>query len=156
MRHSAGLLLFRYGGGELEVLLVHPGGPFFRRKDNGYWTIPKGESEPEEDLLERAQIEFEEELGFRAAGGFLPLGQVKQKGGKIVHCWAVEGDLPPGFVLRSNQFEIEWPLRSGRWQSFPEVDRAEFFAEAVAREKINAAQVPFLDRLCDAIRRREP
>ncbi|HEY0369504.1 MAG TPA: NUDIX domain-containing protein [Chthoniobacterales bacterium] len=145
---SAGLLMFRRSAGELEVLLVHPGGPFFKNKDEGAWTIPKGEAAPNEDLLTRAQIEFEEELGFTAAAtNWVPLGSIKQKGGKVVHAWAFEGDLPNPFVLKSNVFVIEWPPRSRRMAEFPEVDRAEFFRDEVARSKINAAQIPLLDRL---------
>jgi predicted NUDIX family NTP pyrophosphohydrolase len=139
--------MFRRVGPALEVLLVHPGGPSFVNKDAGAWTIPKGEAGPEEDLLARARIEFEEELGVAAAGDWIPLGSVKQKGGKIVHAWAFEGDLPNGFVLKSNDFEIEWPPRSGRRARFPEVDQARFFGDAEAREKINTAQVPLIDRL---------
>ncbi len=149
---SAGLLLFRRRGEGPEFLLVHPGGPFFSKKDVGAWTIPKGEASPEEDLLTRAQIEFEEELGIPARGEFFPLGSIKQKGGKIVHAWAVEGDLPEPFQIKSNLFEMEWPPRSGRRQTFPEVDKAEFFPEAIAREKINPAQVPFIDRVLEITR----
>jgi predicted NUDIX family NTP pyrophosphohydrolase len=139
--------MFRRRPAGLQVLLVHPGGPFFVRKDAGVWTIPKGEAAPGEDLLTRARVEFEEELGIVRAGEFVSLGSVRQKGGKLVHAWAFEGDLPPDFVLKCNTFEIEWPPRSGRRQSFPEVDRAEFFDEPLAREKINPAQIAFLDRL---------
>jgi predicted NUDIX family NTP pyrophosphohydrolase len=141
--------MFRRRGNELEVLLAHPGGPFFTRKDDGSWTIPKGEAAPGEDLLTRAQIEFEEEVGFRPEGvlDWIELGWIKQKGGKIVHAWAFEGDLPESFEVKSNLFEMEWPPRSGQLQSFPEVDRAEFFTEAAARRKLKSAQVPLLDRL---------
>jgi predicted NUDIX family NTP pyrophosphohydrolase len=144
---SAGLLMFRHNGGTIEVLLVHPGGPFFRNKDNGAWTIPKGEAMEAEDLRARAKLEFEEELGFKPADKWIELGTVKQKGGKTVHAWAIEGDLPRDFVLRSNTFEIEWPPRSGRTQKFPEIDRAEFFPVELARDKINVAQIALLDRL---------
>ncbi len=144
---SAGLLLFRRRGGNLEILLVHPGGPFFVRKDDGAWSIPKGEAAADEDLLARAQIEFEEELGIAPIGNFIPLGWIKQKGGKTVHAWAVEGDLPEAFQLDSNSFEMEWPPRSGRRQTFPEIDRAEFFDEETARRKINPAQAELFDRL---------
>jgi predicted NUDIX family NTP pyrophosphohydrolase len=143
--------MFRNGKNGLEVLLVHPGGPFFRNKDEGAWTIPKGEAAEGEDLLERAKIEFDEEVGFKPeASEFIPLGQVKQKGGKIVHAWAFEGDLPENFKHTSNTFEMEWPPRSGQMAQFPEMDRAEFFLLEKAREKIKAAQIPFLDRLVDA------
>jgi predicted NUDIX family NTP pyrophosphohydrolase len=140
-------MMFRGKRDSLEVLLVHPGGPFFAKKDEGAWTIPKGEATHGEDLLARAQTEFEEELGIKPAGDWSPLGSVKQKGGKFVHAWAVEGDLPEPFQLRSNLFEIEWPPRSGKLKKFPEIDRAEFFPEKIARSKINPAQTLFLDRL---------
>ena len=145
-RLSAGLLMYRRRGRELEYLLVHPGGPFFVRKEEGAWTIPKGEAGPDEDLLTRAQIEFAEELGFKPKGEWLSLGSVKQKGGKTVHAWAFEGDLPKNFVLASNTFELEWPPRSGKRKEFPEIDRAEFFSNEAARRKINPAQVELLDR----------
>ena len=154
-RISAGLLLFRHVDGAIEVLLVHPGGPFFRNKDTGAWTIPKGEAAPGEDLLTRARTEFEEELGFSAvASEWLPLGSVKQKGGKIVHAWALEGDLPEPFQLKSNEFELEWPPRSGRRAKFPEIDQVHFFRDPVAREKINPAQLLFLDRLLARLQQR--
>ena len=143
--------MFRGKIDNLEVLLAHPGGPFFARKDDGVWTIPKGEAQPGEDLLTRAQIEFEEETGTKASGNFIPLGSIKQKGGKTVHAWAIEGNLPESFQLRSNTFQIEWPPRSGNFKEFPEVDRAEFFPEETARRKMNPAQIPFLDRLRDSL-----
>ena len=146
-RVSAGLLMFRRKGGTLEVLLVHLGGPFFARKDEGAWTIPKGEAGPDEDPLTRAQIEFEEELGIQPHGNWIELGSIKQKGGKTVHAWAFEGDLPDSFELKSNTFEMEWPPRSGKLKQFPEIDRADFFAEEVGRRKINPAQIILLDRL---------
>lgn len=146
-RVSAGLLIFRRKIDIVEFLLAHPGGPFFARKDDGVWTIPKGEVQPGEDLLTRAQIEFEEETGTKPSGNFIPLGSIKQKGGKTVHAWAVEGDLPGQFELKSNLFEIEWPPRSGKLKEFPEIDRAEFFSGEIARRKINPAQIAFLDRL---------
>jgi predicted NUDIX family NTP pyrophosphohydrolase len=151
---SAGLLMFRRRNGELEVLLVHPGGPYFQMKDDGVWTIPKGEITEGEDLLERARIEFEEELGVAVSGNWMALGSVKQKGGKTVHAWAVAGDLPDDFKLVSNTFEIEWPPRSGKAQRFPEVDRASFFPIEEARGKINAAQNVFLDRLIEHLETR--
>ncbi len=148
--------MFRRKNGKLEVLLVHPGGPSFQRKDDAAWSIPKGEAAPGEDLLARAQIEFEEELGIRPQGNWIELGSIKQKGGKTVHAWAFEGDLPESFKLKSNTFEMEWPPRSGKLKEFPEVDRAEFFAEEIARQKINPAQTPFLDRLRAALHRGAP
>jgi predicted NUDIX family NTP pyrophosphohydrolase len=143
--------MFRRGESELEVLLVHPGGPFWVSKDEGAWTIPKGEVAPGEDLLARARIEFEEELGLPADGDWIPLGAVKQRGGKTVRAWAFAGDLPANFAPRSNLFEMEWPPGSGKRASFPEIDRAEFFAENAARKKINAAQAVFIDRLREAL-----
>ena len=145
---SAGLLMFRKSGSGLEVLLAHPGGPFFARKDEGVWTIPKGVVEPgEKDFLQRARIEFQEELGVAPVGKAVPLGSVRQKGGKVVHAWAMEGNLPSDFALKSNTFDLEWPPRSGKLQAFPEVDRAQFFSMDAARRKINPAQAEFLDRL---------
>lgn len=143
--------MFRRKNNSLEFLLVHPGGPFWKNKDDGAWSIPKGETADNEDLLTRAQIEFEEELGFKPSGTWIPLGSIKQKGGKTVHCWAFESDLPQPFELRSNTFELEWPPRSGKFAQFPEVDRAEFFPEEIAKRKINPAQVSFLDRLRDLL-----
>lgn len=144
--------MFRRSNNQLEVLVAHPGGPFFAHKDDGIWTIPKGEAAPGEDLLTRAQIEFEEEVGFRPHGEWIELGSIKQKGGKIVHAWAFEGDLPKSFVCKSNLFEMEWPPRSGRRKKFPEVDQACFFSEKVARRKLKPTQVPLLDRLLAAIK----
>ena len=147
--------MFRNKDTRLEVLLVHPGGPFFRNKDAGAWTIPKGEVVDGEELRARAKLEYEEELGFEPpASGWIDLGTVKQKGGKTVHAWAFEGDLPQSFVLRSNTFIMEWPPRSGRTQEFPEIDRAEFFSIEIAKEKINQAQIEFLDRLLEHLRTR--
>lgn len=140
--------MFRKKADELEVLLVHPGGPFFRKKDGGAWTIPKGEVAEGEDLMTRAKLEFREELGFEpATDDWIELGTVKQKGGKTVYAWAFGGDLPPDFIVVSNTFSMEWPPRSGRTQDFPEIDRAEFFPIELAQEKINPAQIEFLDRL---------
>jgi len=144
---SAGLLMFRQRDGELDVLLVHPGGPFFQTKDDGAWTIPKGEAAEGEDLLTRARIEFGEELGFSASGDWIELGSIKQKGGKTVHAWAFTGDLKDDFKLASNTFEMEWPPRSGKMQRFPEIDRVSFFPVKEARRKINVAQNVFIDRL---------
>lgn len=145
-KHSAGLILYRRRGSNLQVLLAHPGGPFFARKDLGAWSIPKGEHEPGEDLLVAAQREFEEELGFRPEGDFLALGSVTQKSGKVVHAWAFEGDWDPARI-ESNTFSIEWPPHSGEQRDFPEVDRAEFFDVEEARRRINPAQTEFLTRL---------
>jgi predicted NUDIX family NTP pyrophosphohydrolase len=143
---SAGLLLFRRRNGGLEVLLVHPGGPYWARKDDGAWSIPKGEIEPGEDRLARARREFAEETGFTLEGPFLPLAPVRQAGGKAVHAWAVEGEIDAG-AIRSNSFCLEWPPRSGRVREFAEVDRAEWFDLAAARRKINPGQRALLDEL---------
>src|SRR5438067_2148068 len=151
---SAGLLMFRKNQGNLEVLLVHPGGPYFRKKDRGSWTIPKGEAAEGENLRTRAILEFEEELGIEPAAEWIELGTVKQKGGKTVHAWAFEGDLPRSFVLASNTFAMEWPPRSGRTQDFPEIDRAEFFPIVEAKQKINQAQIELLDRLVEHLKTR--
>ncbi len=151
-RISAGLLMFRKKGGKLEVLLAHPGGPYFKNKDDGIWTVPKGEVGEDEDLLTRAKIEFEEEVGVvPAVGDLIELGWIKQKGGKIVHAWAFEGDLPEDFKLQSNTFEMEWPPHSGKIESFPEVDRAAFFPIGKARTKIKETQEVFFDRLITAL-----
>jgi predicted NUDIX family NTP pyrophosphohydrolase len=143
---SAGLLLYRFRDAELQVLLVHPGGPFFRNKDLGAWSIPKGEPDEGEPLLDAAKREFREETGFVVDGEYLELTPVKQKAGKAVHAWALEGDCDPA-ALRSNMFPLEWPPRSGKRVEFPEVDRAEFFGLETAREKINPAQGALLEEL---------
>lgn len=146
---SAGLLLHRNRDGRREVLLIHPGGPFWRRRDDGAWSIPKGEIEAGEAPADVARREFREELGGDPPDGELrPLGSIRQAGGKVVHAWAAEGDFDASDVA-SVTFEMEWPPRSGRKATFPEVDRAEWFALDAAREKINPAQAPFLDRLAD-------
>lgn len=146
-RVSAGLVLYRWRGGAVEVLLVHPGGPFWRHKDEGAWSIPKGEVAPGEDLLTAARREFEEETGLPApTGPFVELPPVTQRGGKVVHAWAVESDCDPR-QIRSEMVEIEWPPRSGRIQRIPEIDRAEFFPLAVARTKITQGQAALLDAL---------
>jgi predicted NUDIX family NTP pyrophosphohydrolase len=148
-RVSAGLLLHRLRNGRLEVLLAHPGGPLFASRDTGAWSIPKGEVEAGEERLAVARREFEEETGSPPPGdgtGYRPLGEVRQKSGKVVIAWAVEGDLDPAAAV-SNTFEMEWPPRSGRRQAFPEVDRVAWFALAEARRRINPAQVALLDRL---------
>jgi predicted NUDIX family NTP pyrophosphohydrolase len=149
-RRSAGILLYKTGEAGLFVLLVHPGGPFWARKDSGAWSIPKGEFLEGDDPQAAAIREFEEELGSPPAGALMPLGDVVQKGGKRVTGFAAEGDLDAA-AIASNTFEMEWPPRSGRTQAFPEVDRAEWFSLDVAREKILAGQRPFLDRLAALI-----
>jgi predicted NUDIX family NTP pyrophosphohydrolase len=151
-KRSAGILLYRMAPGGPEVLLVHPGGPFWARKDEGAWSIPKGEVEEAEDPRMSALREFEEELGVAVPGDeMIELGSVTQAGGKVVVAWAVEGDLDPA-ALRSNRFTIEWPPRSGQMREFPEVDRAEWFSVQRAREKINPAQREFIDRLVAKLR----
>jgi len=146
-RISAGILLYRRTGGRLEVLLAHPGGPYFARRDAGHWTIPKGEVDAEEELLDVARREFEEETGHRAPEApIADLGSIVQKGGKVVHAWGIEGDLDPA-TTSSNTFELEWPPRSGSRQTFPEVDRVEWFAAAEARSRIKSTQIPLIDRL---------
>jgi predicted NUDIX family NTP pyrophosphohydrolase len=145
-KRSAGLLLYRRGRGGLEVLLVHPGGPFWRAKDLGAWSLAKGEINPGEEPAACALREFEEETGTRLDGVPVPLGEVRQAGGKTVIGFALEGDLDAD-AIRSITFEIEWPPRSGRRQSYPEVDRAGWFSLDEAREKLNEAQAAFLDRL---------
>jgi len=144
---SAGLLPYRHVGATLEVFLVHPGGPFWAKKDDGAWSIPKGEFTPPEDPLHAAQREFTEETGFTVAGDFYPLRPVKQPGGKLIHAWAVPAcDLDPS-AIRSNTFSLEWPPRSGKSRAFPEVDRADWFPLSQARVKILKGQLPFLDEL---------
>ncbi len=145
-KRSAGLLMFRWREGTLEVFLVHPGGPFWARKDDGAWSIPKGEYEEDEDPLAAARREFEEETGFAAEGRFTPLGEIKQAGGKVVTAWAVEGDCDAS-LLKSNLFPMEWPPKSGRMQEFPEVDRAGWFPIEAARMKLLKGQTRFLDQL---------
>jgi predicted NUDIX family NTP pyrophosphohydrolase len=143
---SAGVLLFRRSGGRLEVLLAHPGGPFWASKDAGAWTIPKGLAEADEELLAAARREFAEETGLRPEGPFLPLGHVRQKSGKVVHAWACEADADPA-LMRSNTMWIEWPAGSGKRIEIPEIDRCGWFDPVEARRKLNPAQVAFVDRL---------
>lgn len=151
MKKSAGLLMFRRAsGGPLQVLLAHPGGPYWRNKDEGAWTLPKGEYQDPEDPLAAARREFAEEIGFEAQPPFAPLGEAVQKSGKRILAWAVAGDCDP-LQLRSNTFEMEWPPRSGRQQSFPEVDRIGWFDLDAARRKIIPAQAVLLDRLAAAV-----
>jgi predicted NUDIX family NTP pyrophosphohydrolase len=145
-KQSAGLLMYRRRAGELEFLLVHPGGPFWKAKDAGAWTIPKGEIEEGEDALAAAKREFEEELGFKLEGEFIELMPIKQKSGKRVQAWAFEGDCDTS-QIKSNTFTMEWPPRSGKMSEFPEVDRAAFFDLREAKEKINPAQVALLEEL---------
>ncbi len=147
---SAGLLLYRRAAGALEVLLAHPGGPFWAQRDAGAWSIPKGLVDEGEDLLAAACREFAEETGLHPQGSFLPLGSVRQKAGKLIHAWACEGDADPA-TLKSNLMRAEWPRGSGRWLQFPEVDRCAWFDPRSARQKLNPAQAAFVDRLADLL-----
>jgi predicted NUDIX family NTP pyrophosphohydrolase len=150
-RKSAGILLYRGSGATFEVLLVHPGGPFWSRRDAGAWSIPKGEYEEGEDPRACALREFEEETGTPLPPGeLLELGDIRQKGGKVVTAWAAEGDLDADAV-HSNTFRMEWPPRSGRWATFPEIDRAGWFGVDEARDKLNPAQAEFVDRLVERL-----
>lgn len=148
---SAGLLLFRRGSAGLELFLAHPGGPFWVRRDDGAWTIPKGLVNEGEELLDAARREFEEETGIKPLGTFLTLGSARQKAGKVVHAWAWEGDADPATVF-SNLMRTEWPRGSGRILEFPEVDRCAWFDAPTARRKLNAAQAVFVDRLEELLR----
>jgi predicted NUDIX family NTP pyrophosphohydrolase len=146
-RVSAGLLMFRLRDGSVQIFLAHPGGPLFRNKDEGHWTIPKGEPPEGETLLDAAVREFEEETGIKPAGPYIDLGSIRQKGGKLVHAWAFQGDQDPLQPVRSNTFEMEWPPRSGRRQSFPEVDSAGFFSLEEGKRKLKDTQWPLVARL---------
>jgi predicted NUDIX family NTP pyrophosphohydrolase len=150
-KFTAGLLLFRRCN-ELEVLLIHPGGPFWAKKDLGAWSLPKGQIEDNEEPLDAAKREFTEETGFTVEGEFLPLNPVRQSGGKLVHAWAVEGDCDPA-RLRSNLFSMEWPPKSGTLREYPEADRAAWFAIPEARKRILPAQKDFLEQLSSLLSR---
>ncbi|MDQ6902271.1 MAG: NUDIX domain-containing protein [Bacteroidota bacterium] len=145
-KQSAGILLFRKNKGDLEVFLVHPGGPFWKNKDEGTWSIPKGELNENEETLPAAIREFFEETGVLVSGDFIPLNPVQLKSGKKVFAWALEKNIEAENIF-SNNFEMEWPPKSGKLQSFPEVDRGEWFTVSVAEKKINAGQIPFLMEL---------
>jgi predicted NUDIX family NTP pyrophosphohydrolase len=149
-KRSAGLLMYRWHNHELQVFLVHPGGPFWAKKDMGAWSVAKGEYVDGEIPLEAAKREFEEETGFVAQGTFLELGTVQQSGGKAVSAWAFEGDCDPAAMV-SNRCQLEWPPRSGRMIEIPEVDRGDWFSIAEGRERILKSQTPFLDRLCQVL-----
>jgi predicted NUDIX family NTP pyrophosphohydrolase len=153
-KRSAGLLMYRRHNGQVEVFLVHPGGPFWAKKDMGAWSICKGEYAESELPLEAAKREFQEETGFTAQGSFLELGVVQQASGKIVSAWAFEGDCDPGKLV-SNHCQVEWPPRSGRMIEIPEVDRGGWFSIAAASERILKSQEPFLDRLSQMLNQGE-
>ena len=152
---SAGLLMYHQKGQELKVFLVHPGGPFFTKKDDGYWGIPKGLVENDEEILQAALREFEEETGLKPEGDYLPLGTTTQKNNKIVHAWAFKSDNSEQFDIVCNTFEMEWPPNSGQKQQYPEVDRGEFFTVPEARKKVYSAQLVFIDRLLDHLNIKE-
>ena len=153
MKKSAGILVYKVSPG-IKVFLVHPGGPYFQKKDLGAWTIPKGEFEDSEEPLQAAQREFEEETGQRIEGNFFALSPIRQKSGKQVWAWAVKGEVDAN-QIRSNVFSIEWPYRSGKWQNFPEVDKAEWFDLNSAKLKINPAQIALLDELAEKLKNDE-
>jgi predicted NUDIX family NTP pyrophosphohydrolase len=154
MRKSAGIVLYRLANDYLEVFLVHPGGPFWKGKEEGAWSIPKGEFTDAEDPLAAAQREFREETSFEVEGDFLELDQVQQKGGKLVLAWAVDGDIDAG-KIKSNTFRQEWPYKSGKWVSYPEVDKGGWFSLREAKVKINPAQYAFLERLAALLKQQE-
>ena len=154
-KRSAGVLLYRRRGGELQVFLAHPGGPFWSRKDLGAWTIPKGEIGEGEDPLEAAKREFAEEIGVALEGRFIPLQPIKQRGGKVVAAWAIEGDCDAD-AIRSNVFSMEWPPKSGKLAEFPEVDRAGWFTLEEARGKIIGGQLPLLEELRALVEKEAP
>ena len=153
-KKSAGLLMYRRRQSGLEVFLVHPGGPFWARRDEGAWSIPKGEYASGEDPLDTARREFQEETGFEGEGDFIPLTPRKQPSGKVISAWALEGDCDAS-LIKSNTFSMEWPPRSGRQQEFPEVDRAGWFTVPAAKEKILKGQVPFLNELNEILKEGE-
>jgi len=146
-RVSGGLLLYRHNEHSLEILLAHPGGPFFSKKDEGHWTIPKGEPDEGEDLFVAAKREFEEETGVVPKGDFVELGSIIQKGGKEVFAWAFEGNISKNHIHTCNTVTIEWPPRSGKFKEFPEVDKIEFYNIDEAKKKIKESQIPFIERL---------
>ena len=147
---SAGLLMYRHVDHRLDVLLVHPGGPYWQRKDNGAWTFPRGEVEAGEEYLSAAIREFGEETGWQPQGPYLSLGESRARSSKTIHAWAFSGSFDPA-SLRSNQFEIEWPPKSGRRMQFPEIDQAGFFSISEARKKMRASESLFLDRLVEQL-----
>jgi predicted NUDIX family NTP pyrophosphohydrolase len=153
IRKSAGILLYRFTKGEPEFFLVHPGGPFWANKDIAVWSIPKGEYNDDEDALSAATREFEEETGKKLSGDFIALTPIVQKAGKQVHAWAIEGDMNAEHIT-SNSFKVEWPPKSGKWKSYPEIDKAGWFDIHTAKEKIIPAQVGFIDELVDLVKKK--
>jgi len=149
-KKSAGIFMYRFREMKLQVFLVHPGGPFWARKDKAAWSIPKGEFDDLEAPLEAAKREFQEETGMPVTGDFINLGEVKQPGRKIIYVWAVEGDCDPA-AIKSNTFEMQWPPKSGKYKSFPEVDRAGWFSLGEAREKLHKGQIVLVDRLAEKL-----
>lgn len=149
-KQSAGILLYRTNDHQLQIFLVHPGGPFYTNKDNGSWSVPKGEFLDEEDPLSAAKREFFEETGQAIEGTYIPLTPIKQKGGKKVYAWAIEGDIDPATII-SNTFELEWPPKSGKIKIFPEIDKAAWFNVEEAKLKINAAQIGLIEELLNSL-----
>lgn len=143
--------MYRINNGELEIFLAHPGGPYFFKKDNGIWSIPKGEIDYNENLFETAVREFEEETGIKPKGKFIPLGSIIQKGGKEVFAWAFEGNLPENYEHKSNMFYEQWPPNSGQFKPFPEIDKVKFFTVNEAKQKIKKTQIPLIERLIEKI-----
>ncbi|MFO7447575.1 MAG: NUDIX domain-containing protein [Ignavibacteriaceae bacterium] len=150
---SSGLLMYSLNNGKVKIFLVHPGGPFFTKKDDGYWGIPKGLVEKDEDLMIAAKREFEEETGIKPDGEFIPLGKIMQKGGKRVYAWAFNCAINEPIGIICNTFSMEWPPKSGKYQNFPEVDRGAFFTVEEAEKKINSAQKEFIDRLLEYLKK---
>ena len=144
---SAGLMMYKFAGGKIKYFLVHPGGPFFKNKDKGYWSIPKGLIEKDEDIIEAAVREFEEETGIKPDNNFIHLGTVTLKSGKVVHAWAFEKEIKEPVNINCNTFELEWPPKSGKKILIPEVDRGEYFFENEAVAKINQAQIALIEKL---------
>ena len=152
MKKSAGILLYKFNGNEIQFFLVHPGGPFWKNKDAGAWTIPKGEFEYGEDGFATAKREFKEETGSEIDDNFIALTPIKQKGGKLVNAWAIEGNIDAD-NLTSNTFKIQLPPKSGKWIDIPEVDKAAWFSVAGAKQKINPAQIPLIDELLNMLKK---
>ncbi|MGC8669818.1 MAG: NUDIX domain-containing protein [Candidatus Micrarchaeia archaeon] len=150
-KHSAGILSFRFRDGEMEVLLAHPGGPLWANRDDGAWTIPKGLVEANESCLDAAKREFEEEVGFEPKGNFLDLGEIKQPSGKVIHIWALEGNFDVA-KFKSNMFEMEWPIHSGKIREYPEIDKVGWFKLKDAEKKILKGQIDFIKRLKEVLK----